>query len=122
MSETPVETKLPPNLFQGKAAVITGASRGVGAATALRLAESGANIVVNYLSREDAANEVVEKCESLGAEAMPCRAMFRFGRTRKTLQIKRLKSSAKLIFSSATPEFGKVRRLKKCRKKRGIKF
>ncbi len=70
MSETPVETKLPSNLFQGKTAVITGASRGVGAATALRLAESGANVVVNYLSREDAANEVIEKCEKCGGEAI----------------------------------------------------
>lgn len=70
MSEKPVEIKLPANLFQGKTAVITGASRGVGRATALRLAEAGANVVVNYLSREDAANEVVEKCRGLGVDAI----------------------------------------------------
>ena len=70
MSEKPVETKLPANLFQGKTAIITGASRGVGAATALRLAEAGANVVVNYLSREDAANEVVKNCEKLGVSAI----------------------------------------------------
>jgi len=70
MSEKSVEIKLPANLFQGKTAIITGASRGVGRATALRLAESGANVVVNYLSREEAANEVVEECETCGFGAI----------------------------------------------------
>ena len=70
MSEIPVEIKLPANLFAGKTAIVTGASRGVGAATALRLAESGANVVVNYLSREDAANETVAECEKRGAGAI----------------------------------------------------
>ena len=70
MSEKPVEIKLPANLFQGKTAIITGASRGVGAATALRLAEAGANVVVNYLSREDAANEVVKNCKNLGVQSI----------------------------------------------------
>ena len=70
MSEKPVEIKLPANLFQGKTAIVTGASRGVGAATALRLAEAGANVVVNFLSREDAANEVVKNCENLGVSAI----------------------------------------------------
>ena len=70
MSETSVEIQLPPNLFQGKTAVVTGASRGVGRATALRLAEAGANVVVNYLSREDAANEVAALCEQKGVGAI----------------------------------------------------
>ncbi len=70
MSEKSVEIKLPANLFQGKTAIITGASRGVGRATALRLAESGANVVVNYLSREEDANEVVRECENCGFGAI----------------------------------------------------
>lgn len=61
---------LPKNLFAGKTAIVTGASRGVGRATALRLAESGANVVVNYLSREDAANEVVLECKAKGVDAI----------------------------------------------------
>lgn len=63
---------LPKNLFEGKTAVITGASRGVGRATALRLAEAGANVVVNYLTREDSADEVTEICrrKDVGAIAV----------------------------------------------------
>ena len=60
--------KLPENLFEGKTAIVTGASRGVGRATALRLAEGGANVVVNFLSREDLANEVVEICRRKGVK------------------------------------------------------
>lgn len=70
MSEKICEIKLPTNLFQGKTAIVTGASRGVGAATALRLAEAGANTIVNFLSREDAANEVVKKCEDFGVQSL----------------------------------------------------
>ncbi len=62
--------ELPKNLFAGKTAIITGASRGVGRATALRLAEAGADVVINYLSREDAANEVVLECKAKGVEAI----------------------------------------------------
>ncbi len=54
---------LPVNLFAGKTAIITGASRGVGRATALRLAEAGANVVVNYLKNEEKAEEVIEICK-----------------------------------------------------------
>lgn len=70
MSEKPIEIKLPANLFVGKTAIVTGASRGVGRATALRLAEAGANVVVNYLSREEKAANVAELCRESGVEAI----------------------------------------------------
>ena len=70
MSEKAVEIKLPANLFAGKTAIVTGASRGVGRATALRLAEGGANVAVNYLTSEDKANNVVELCKELGVDAI----------------------------------------------------
>ena len=70
MSEKPVEIKLPSNLLLGKTAIVTGASRGVGRATALRLAEAGANVVVNYLSRDEEADEVVKECKFLGVDAI----------------------------------------------------
>lgn len=66
--------KLPNNLFAGKTAIVTGASRGVGRATALRLAEGGANVVVNYLSNEAEAFETVRLCEEKGVEAIPVQA------------------------------------------------
>jgi 3-oxoacyl-[acyl-carrier protein] reductase len=65
---------LPRNLFEGKTAIITGASRGVGRATALRLAEGGANIVVNYLKEQDHAEKVVELCREKGVESIAVQA------------------------------------------------
>lgn len=70
MNEKPCEIKLPSNLFEGKTAVITGASRGVGRATALRLAESGANVVVNFLKEEEKAETVVALCKEKGVDAI----------------------------------------------------
>jgi 3-oxoacyl-[acyl-carrier protein] reductase len=60
---------LPNNLFAGKTAIVTGASRGVGRATAIRLAEGGANVVVNYLSRHAEADETIKACSEKGVQA-----------------------------------------------------
>jgi 3-oxoacyl-[acyl-carrier protein] reductase len=65
-----VGTKLPGYLLRGKTAIVTGASRGVGRATALRLAEAGANVVVNYLSAEEKANNAAALCREKGGEAI----------------------------------------------------
>lgn len=70
MGEDRVPVSLPANLFAGKTAVVTGASRGVGRATALRLAEGGANVVVNFLSNSGEADETVRMCEEKGVAAM----------------------------------------------------
>ena len=73
-SEAVVGIELPKNLFKGKAAIVTGSSRGVGKATAIRLAEAGANVVINYLSRHAEADEVVAECQAKGVEAIAVQA------------------------------------------------
>lgn len=57
-----------------KVAIVTGASRGIGRACALRLAEDGMTVVVNYSHSEAAAAEVVEKIKAAGGEALAVRA------------------------------------------------
>ncbi len=58
----------------GRVAIITGSSRGVGAATARLLAEKGYNVVINYSKDEKGARDVQKACEVLGVETLLCRA------------------------------------------------
>jgi NAD(P)-dependent dehydrogenase (short-subunit alcohol dehydrogenase family) len=60
--------------LMGSVAVITGASRGIGAATALVLAERGFRVVVNYRSSAEQADEVVHAAIAGGGEAVAIRA------------------------------------------------
>ena len=60
--------------FTGKVAVVTGGSRGIGRAIALRLAGDGASVVVNYRGDENAANEVVDQIKAGGGEALAVQA------------------------------------------------
>lgn len=57
-----------------RVAIVTGSSRGIGRGIALRLAQDGFLVVVNYLSREQAARDVVRQIESLGGQAVAIRA------------------------------------------------
>ena len=68
--------RLPDNLQQlkDKVAIVTGASRGIGKATALELAKSGAKVVVNYARSSDAADEVVKTILNAGGEAIALQA------------------------------------------------
>jgi len=74
MTEAPVGIQLPNNLFAGKTAIVTGSSRGVGRATALRLAEGGAHVVINYIKNHADADETVELCRAKGVEALAVQA------------------------------------------------
>lgn len=57
-----------------RAALVTGASRGIGRAVALELAGRGASVVVNYNSSADAASEVVDEIKASGGEAQVLQA------------------------------------------------
>ena len=61
-------------MTNGKVALVTGASRGIGRACAIKLGEAGYKVAVNYNSNEAAANEVVEKIKAAGSEAVAIKA------------------------------------------------
>lgn len=60
--------------LKGKTALVTGGSRGIGRAIALRLAEAGADVAINYLRNRTAANETVKMIEDIGSQALAIRA------------------------------------------------
>ncbi len=60
--------------LEGKVALVTGASRGIGRGIALRLAEEGCKVVVNYNRSADAAQEVVDAIKGKGGEAVAIQA------------------------------------------------
>ena len=79
-----------------KTAVITGSSRGIGKACALKLAEKGFNIVVNYNSNEEAANKAVEEITAFGRKALAVKA--------DTSDLKQVQN----MFRTAVREFGGI--------------
>ena len=64
-------------LLKGRTALVTGASRGIGAATAKLLASHGATVVVNYLHSREMAPEVVATIRATGGAALALRADVR---------------------------------------------
>ncbi len=62
------------NEINGKTALVTGASKGIGRATAIKLAEMGVKVAVNYNSSPDAAAEVAERITEHGGEALTVQA------------------------------------------------
>lgn len=65
--------------LKGQVALITGASRGIGAATAKLLARHGASVVVNYMNSKEAANAVVAEINEGGGKALALQADVRNG-------------------------------------------
>src|SRR5216684_6475138 len=77
----------------GKTVLITGGSRGIGAAIARQLAGIGMNVVINYASNEGAANEVVRSITAAGGAAIAVE-----GDVSKSDQFARLFDQAELSF------------------------
>ncbi|MCZ6680736.1 MAG: SDR family NAD(P)-dependent oxidoreductase [Candidatus Poribacteria bacterium] len=60
--------------FEGRVALVTGASRGIGRATAMKLAGEGADVAVHYVRSAEAAEAVCEQVRALGRRALPVQA------------------------------------------------
>lgn len=82
--------------LKGKAAIVTGSSRGIGQAIALRLARDGANLVVTYHSSKDKAEEVVKEIKDEGVDGIALQVNVR--------EIE----SVRDLFSKAVEYFGQV--------------
>ncbi len=74
--------------LQGKVAIVTGSSRGLGRAIALAFAEKGMKVVVNYNSSEEMARKTVEEIERAGGEAIAVKAdVRRRGEVREMVEL-----------------------------------
>src|SRR5690625_2768485 len=60
--------------LQGKFALVTGASRGIGRGIALALGKRGVNVAVNYAGSEERAEQVVHELKSIGVESFKIKA------------------------------------------------
>ena len=71
MTDEPQSAVAPPLAgLQGARALVTGGSRGIGAATALLLAACGARVVVSYVQNREAAESVVAQARAMGSDAL----------------------------------------------------
>jgi glucose 1-dehydrogenase len=63
-----------PRLLAGQKALVTGANSGIGRAVALAMGQAGADVIVNYVTGDDAAAAIVEEIKQNGANAIACKA------------------------------------------------
>ena len=82
--------------LQNKVAIVTGASRGIGAEIARLLAEAGAKIILNYFSNRHAAETVCSEITEAGGEALPVRADVSHA------------AEVRILFDAAIGRFGRV--------------
>ncbi len=72
--EVVMPTCKPPRLLKGQKALVTGANSGIGRGAALALAQAGADVMVNFYSNPEAAEEVVDAVREAGSEGASFRA------------------------------------------------
>ena len=60
--------------LKGKGAIVTGGSLGIGQATALKLAQAGCNVAINYRRHDTEAKQVVQRIEEIGAKGLAIKA------------------------------------------------
>ena len=82
--------------LQGKTALITGGSRGIGRAIAIRLAEYGTDVVVNYVRHKKDAMDTADEVEKLGRKCLLVKANVANG------------DDVKEMFAEITREFGRL--------------
>jgi len=63
--------------LEGRTAIVTGATRGIGRAIAIRLAQEGANVAFNYMNNKELADSLKDEIETLGVKAMPFKVDIR---------------------------------------------
>ncbi|MFC8965989.1 SDR family oxidoreductase [Streptomyces sp. NPDC057094] len=68
-SAVDAEQRPVPQILRGQKALVTGANSGIGLATAIALGRAGADVVVNYVSGQDAAEDVVRQIQAFGVRA-----------------------------------------------------
>ena len=94
--------------LQGKHALVTGSSRGIGRGIALKLAERGVNVAVHYYTQEEAANETVAQVRARGAKGCVIQAdVTRPGEIQGMFdQVRRQFGGLDIFVSNARPELG----------------
>jgi 3-oxoacyl-[acyl-carrier protein] reductase len=82
--------------LEGRVAVVTGGGRGIGRAICLAYAKEGADVIVNYASRDQPAQETVEAIQSLGRRAVALKGNVA------------VKAEAEKVIQSAVEHFGRI--------------
>jgi len=82
--------------LKNKVTLITGASRGIGAATAIMFAKAGSQVIINYRTDDNAANRVQEQCKEFGVKATLSKADVA------------IRSEVETMIVNAVVEFGRI--------------